>query len=352
MTIPEFFRELDYPFRSQSAAIALGMFFVFAFLISAAFSLVGLFALFSVWLAMILTVAFVRYLVLFADARARGTEVAPPGAEYFLLVGNLWTLFPAVIVLSAAFVADALAGAGYPVMAKVLLLLVALTFPASIGVLSITQSAPQSINPFAIAFFIRKVGTNYIYLLVAAIPPAVVIASRDELPLWLFLAAAIWSSAAFFSVIGGVVRSVGLMAEVSIEDAIEPTAEERAGDLDRERTQVLNHAYGFASRGNRAGALSHIREWIDREDPDPDAAEAWFFERMLTWDNSDAALVFARDWLGKLLVADDKVRAVKLMMRCQMIEERFRPLPDDLEAAIQAAEACRSEELVSVLKRV
>jgi hypothetical protein len=115
-----------------------------------------------------------------------------------------------------------------------------------------------------------------------------------------------------------------------------------------ERAAVLNHAYGLVSRGNRAGGLGHVRDWIDR-DPDPDAAWRWFFEQMLRWEVTDAALQFGQQYLGLLLRSGDQVAAVKLIARCRLENEAFRPLPDDRELARQAAEHCGNEELARTL---
>ena len=49
--------------------------------------------LLGIWLAIATIPAFLRYLTMIAEARAQGRDAAPPGIEYFSLVGNVWTLF-------------------------------------------------------------------------------------------------------------------------------------------------------------------------------------------------------------------------------------------------------------------
>ena len=132
------------------------------------------------------------------------------------------------------------------------------------------------------------------------------------------------------------------------EDPVQPDDKKVSNDISKERTSVLNHAYGFISRGNRAGGLKHIVTWLDK-DPEPDTAWAWFFEQMLQWEIQEPALVFAQQYLGRLLEAEDYVLAVKLMMRCRMINEAFKPLPDDRALALEAAEHCQNDELKKVL---
>jgi len=61
--------------------------------------------------------------------------------------------------------------------------------------------------------------------------------------------------------------------------------------------------------------------------------------------------LLAQQYLGRLLEAGEQVGAVKLMLRCRLIDETFRPLRADLPEAIAAAEACRNAELAAVLSR-
>jgi len=351
MTPTEFLGELSYPLRSSSVLIALTTFLLLASIVVITVFAVGVYALASVWLAVVLAVALLRYLMFIADARAHDHEVAPPGAEYFALVGNLWTLFPAFIVLSAAFLADELHDAGLRAAAAVFLVLVVTGFPAMIGVLAITHSPLQSVNPVAVVRYIGRLGPNYLYALIAAVPPAAVTLAYRELPAWLAMILGVYTAAAFFAVVGGLARTGSLVDEVGLDDPVEPDAATEAQALERKRTAALNHAYGFASRGNRTGGLDHIEQWI-ASDPDPDAARAWFFERMLAWEDPDHALLFARRWLTNLLAAGEQVRAVKVMLRCRIIEPRFRPEASDLDVAADAAENCDNPELAASLRRL
>lgn len=123
------------------------------------------------------------------------------------------------------------------------------------------------------------------------------------------------------------------------------------GDLEKARKNVLNHAYGFISRGNRDGGFKHIFEWIE-DDPDPAAAWAWFFARMSRWENQEPALFFAQHYVHDHLRHGEQVSAVKLIMRCRLVDERFRPSADDLPAAIAACESCNNPELAAILRGI
>lgn len=123
-----------------------------------------------------------------------------------------------------------------------------------------------------------------------------------------------------------------------------------AEELERDRKRALNHAYGFISRDNRAGGFDHVFDYIAR-DPLPADAWAWFFERMLGWENQQTALFFAQHYLHDLLQHGDQLQAVKVLLRCQLVDEQFRPMPDDRPAAIAAAEALSNPELAADLQR-
>ena len=156
---------------------------------------------------------------------------------------------------------------------------------------------------------------------------------------------------AFYAVTGAVIREKKLTEEVYIDDPVEPDVEAQIANLEKERIFNLNHAYGLVSRGNREGGLAHIYKWL-QTDPDPDKAWDWFFARMLAWEESRHALFYAQQYLSRLIAQNDRIRVCKLILRCRMVDETFRPLPEDLPAAREAAEQCGNRELVNTLKRL
>ena len=139
-------------------------------------------------------------------------------------------------------------------------------------------------------------------------------------------------------------------ADQAVPTDDEADDEQLQQELAQQRTRILNHAYGFASRDNRAGGLEHIYRWLDN-DPEPATAWPWFLDHMLRWENTDPALHYAQHYLKQLLVNGDRISAVKLMLRCQLIDPSFRPQADDLSLAIAAAEQCGNKELAGALNR-
>jgi hypothetical protein len=344
MNVKEYVKELAYPARSLGMMMALITFFLLLTLASTA-------RLLGIWLAVAVVPAFFRYLVMIAQARARGVDAEPPGAEFFTLVGNFWTLFPVLPAAAFGFGTYYLATTSTPAAVAAFGMATAAIVPAMMAVLVITQSPTQSLNPVALFTLIRETGNAYWYapftlLLVFFVP-----ALFGSLPNWLQNILWLYLVFAFYAVTGAITREKNLIDDVYIDDPLEPDVEKQIAGLDKARVDALSHAYGFVSRGNREGGLRHIFAWLEK-DPDPDAAWPWFFEGMLKWENNDGALYFAQRYISRLLVANDSMRVNKVILRCQMVNERFRPLADDIPAAIDAAERCGNQALAESLKRL
>ena len=343
MTPREFLDELTYPVSSGNALVALITFVLLISLASAA-------GMLGIWLAIAVIPAYLRYLTMIAEARARDRDASPPGIEYFTLVGNAWTLFPVIpVVLLGALVVETMQTFG-AAAALVVALLGAPILPAIIGVLVITHSPLQSVDPRAIVRFVRGSGASYAYAPLAAVLVVAVPMLLDFLPAWAQSLLEVYLLAAFFAVVGAVTRASGLIDDIDLPDSAEPDPDEALAAEAADRVRVLNHAYGFVSRGNRDGGLEHVYGSL-RDDPDPDEAWRWFFEQMLRWEDPYPGLLLAQQYLGRLLEAGDQVGAVKLMLRCRLMDETFRPLGADLPKAIAAAEACGNAELAVALSR-
>jgi hypothetical protein len=343
MTPREFLDELAYPVSSGSTLITIITFVLLIWLVGAA-------GIFGIWLAVAVVPAFLRYLTMVAEARAQGRDAEPPGIEYFTLVGNAWTLFPVI----PAFIMASLVGVAQEtwgsVPAMILAVAFSVPFPAFLAVLVITHSPLQSVDPRALYRFIRHCNKSYWYAPAAAILVIVLptlLASLPHLPLNFVK---VYLLVAFFGVTGAVTRGTKLFTEVELPEAAGVDEEKLRRGLARKRNQILDHAYGFVSRGNRDGGMAHIFRWLD-QDPEPDDAWPWYFEQMLRWENPYPGLLLAQQYVGRLLETGDQVGAVKLILRCRLMDEAFRPLGTDLPRAIAAAQACKNSELAEALSR-
>ena len=343
MSFSDYLRELAFPLESSATLIALTTFILLLALAWAA-------GLFGLWLLIVTIPAFLRYLTMVAEARAQGRDAAPPGIEFFSLVGNGWTLFSVVPVLVMAMVVRELGGAYGSFPALIVSFGFAALLPAIIGVLVITHSPLESLDPRAIDRFIHDCGESYWYAPTTAVLIVLVPELLFFLPGWGQIIVEVYLVTAFFAVIGAVTRNADLIEDVEIPDSAEPDAEKVLGAQEGDRIKALNHAYGFISRGNRDGGMRHIYDWLT-EDPDPGSAWPWFLEEMLRWEDNYPGLLLAQQYVGRLLEHGDKVSAVKLILRCRMLNERFRPLSADLDKAIEAAEFCQNLDLAKALSQ-
>lgn len=344
MTPTEIFEEIAYPLTN--AAVLMTMVLLYLILSFAAYGgVLGLLLLFLILPALF------RYLMVLLQWRADGREDPSLEVDHLSWFGNAWSIFPALLAVVITLGLYSISTKFGPAAAYVAAIAIIAVLPASLAVLAISRSPIASLNPAAIGTVIQRCGGEYwiapTYILIAGtiasflhhvIPYPLV---RGFVTFYLLFA--------LFALIGGIIRSENLMQEADIPDPVEPDADVADHALQKERRAVLDHAYGFISRGNRAGGFKHIEAWLQK-DPDPRSGWEWIFQQMLRWENKDPALRFAQSYLHQLLRDGDRVSATKVMLRCQLENERFVPLPDDMALAIEAAEASGNQELAGFLR--
>lgn len=292
-----------------------------------------------------------RYQMIILEAGAKGQVPAAFDAEFFNWTGSMWTLFPLPVVIGlfvlGHYAADCCGMAGaYAVVALASGLL-----PASFAVLAITHSPLQSLNPMAIGRLLKATGESFWVASVYLAVVCWVAVSAEQLPNLAGNFVQLFVLFSFSSVTGTLIEPFDLVDDVDIPDALEADDDELAEKLEVARTAVLAHAYGFVSRNNREGGLNHIVGWIEKE-TDVAAAWAWFFDRMLAWEQQQHALFFAQKYIHDALRHGEKIPAVKVILRCRLVDEQFHPFRDDLPAAVAAAESTGNIELAAVLKQV
>lgn len=352
MKLTEFAREVTLPATTPSVLFSLILFFIF-------FQIAFLGRLFGIVIALVLAAqlvvfvlpALLRTLMQILEARSKGKEPAPPVVEFLSWVGHAWALFPLVHVTAfgyAFYLAGGLAGGA---VAYGVAIVYALILPASLVVLAVTHSVLESLRFAAIIGLIRRCGFSYLtgpLFLMAATGIVIWLHGRFDSRL-LTEFAIFYLTFASFAVFGGVVRSLQLEHELEIPDPANFNEEIFAECQEALRVSTLNHAYGLVSRGNRARGLEHLYNSLD-DDPDSANSWAWYFGRMMDWENTAAALFFGQQYLHHLLHDRDNVAAVKIMLRCRLINEDFRPLADDTPLAIEAAEQCDNDELANLMR--
>jgi len=294
--------------------------------------------------------AIFRFQMTILEARARGVTPTTPGIEFFNWFGKAWTIFPFLLVVLITWVTVVIAQRFGTAFAILPVVLAGVFFPASIAVLAITHSPLQSLNPLALGRLWQQCrGTFWLASLFLIVAFWLAVES-EALPPMLANLAQLLLSFSFFSLVGALIAPYKLVEAIDLPAPMERDESEVAVELEESRTAALNHAYGFISRGNREGGFQHVFDTI-LGDPDPVGAWAWFFERMLKWENQATAMFFAQHYLHDQLRHGEQLPAVKLMMRCRLVDEYFRPLPDDVPAAIAACEAHDNGELADILRR-
>ncbi len=339
----EILRAAAMPLSNVGVLFALLMFWLLLCLAASA-------GMLGVWLAIVIVPALFRFFTNLVETVGRGLKVEPLGAEFFRWVGDWWSLFPALIVMLVAWASYTIhLSAGLTAM-NLFITAMGAVYPAMLAVLSVTHSPLQSINPVAILNMLRSIGPSYVIapLYLGAI--VYVGTLLQPLPFMLQLAAVLLLLSSLHAVIGSLVEPHGVFDDVYIPEPVERSAAEVSGDIEKSRIDVLTQAYGLINRGNREGGFKHLFEWIG-SDPEIPAAWAWYFSRMLEWENKQHGLFFAQHYVHDMLKHGEHVPALKVILRCRMIDETWKPLSADLPAAIQLAEAHGNIELAAVLKR-
>ena len=292
-----------------------------------------------------------RYQMIVLEATAKGEIPTAFDAEFFNWAGNMWTLFPLPIALVLVYLGN-LAFNSFGNTGLYLVLAFAGAFlPASFAVLAITHSPIQSLNPVAIWQLLRSAGESFWLASVYLFLISWVAIQAEQLPNLAGNFVQLFALFSFASLTGTLIEPFGLVDNVRIPDAIEPSEDQKLAGLEQERAGILSHAYGIISRGNRDSGFNHITSWIE-QDPDTVGAWAWFFDRMMRWERKEHALFFAQRYIHDMLRHAENIPALKVTMRCRLVNDQFHPLRDDLPAIIEVAQSTGNIELAAVLKRV
>ena len=326
-------RELGFPLREPVLLAGMATFYLLAQLAVAA-------GLFGLWLSVVVFPAMVRFLIGVCEARIHRQPIEAPGIDKFGWAAGAWS-FAALLWVLLAVGCVVAAGRSYGVQSAAIVGALALTvLPAPLAMLALSRSPLASINPVALTSLVRVCGWAYFWVPAVLIPLALLVylLLQAGTPRLFVDLMDIYIAFLLFTMTGAVVadsNAVDLSADPIPEEA-DPAGEQLK--LDRARADVLNHAYGLLSRGNREGGLRHIDAYLQKSDAVLVDAE-WFFENMLRWERSDPALFFAQSYLTLLLDRGESVKALKVLARCGLENESFRPAAQDRErlAALVAA---------------
>ena len=336
-------RAILYPITASAVLVPLLVFWL-AISFASWGGVLGLFLMFLILPAML------RFQMIVLEARARGVEPATPDHEFFNWFGNAWTLFPFPVTLFLTWAVIATLYKFGLAWAAVVVILASALLPASLGVLAITRSPLQSLNPVAIFRLLGRCGSTLWIATVFSFIACALSYLSQSLPLMLTNLVQMFLTFAFFSLTGSLIEPYDLFGEIDIPAPLEKTASDISSDIEKDRVAALAHAYGFISRNNREGGFKYVFSEIEK-DPDPVGAWAWYFDHMLGWEQQQHAMFFAQHYIHDMLAHGERIPALKVIMRCRLVDEQFKPQREDLPAAIQAAENSGNIELAAVLKR-
>ncbi|HEX7718876.1 MAG TPA: hypothetical protein VF389_03645 [Woeseiaceae bacterium] len=333
-------RELGFPVTDTVVLIAIVSFALLTTLAREA-------GIFGVWLGIILVPALYRYLLMLLEARALGITTPVAGIDVFNLVDNVWSLTPLVVLAVSIWGGYLLHHQVSPLAAWIFGVALFGVTPASLAILALTRSPFESLDPRAIARMIRACGPAYALVPAAMLLIGILVGllGLTGLPAVMLMAGSYYAMFLMFTLTGALLHARDIQFSLTIPDPLQPADETLRERRVADRKAVLTHAYGFISRDNRAGGMAHVRKALGEESYSDDAWR-WYFAEMLKWESKDAALMLGQDYLKQLLHEQRDVEAVKLMARCLLEDERFRPLPDDRDAARDVAKKLGRDDLV------
>lgn len=331
--------ELLYPVKDPAMLLALLVF-------SVLFTLAVFAGLLGLWLMTAIVPGFFQYLLVVVQARADNKEVPAVDVELFSFAQRLWSLFPMVLVTAAGLSIYYLASSGREALAVIALGLTFMLLPLSLAVLTITHSAFECLRPSRLWLVARNWGPHYGMVLVVSLAGGLLVylALYFELFVFFTILFTLYAFLLISSVGGHALALQEAEIEIAIPDPVLPGAEEMQKKENQVRTHALNHAYGMVSRGNCAGGVRHLLDYI-QDSPDPLDCSRWLFTQMLKWESPQAALQLGQHLISRLLAEHRDQEALKTIVRCRHAHPAFFLLEPDRASAARLAKQVYDPEL-------
>ncbi len=339
LTLRDALDELLYPLKDPAMLLAL---VVFALL----FTLAVFAGLLGLWLMTAIVPGFFQYLLVVMQARAENKEVPAADVELFSFAQRLWSLFPMVLLTVAGLSVYYLASSGRETLAVVALGLAFMLLPLSLAVLTITHSAIECLRPSRLWLVARNWGRHYLLVLGVSLAGILLVYLALHFDLFVFFTIlfTLYAFLLIASVGGHALAIQEAEIEISIPDPVLPGPQEIERKENQVRTHALNHAYGMVSRGNCAGGVRHLLEYI-QDSPDPLDCSRWLFTQMLNWESPQAALQIGQHLVSRLLAEQQDQEALKTIVRCRHANSDFTLLEPDCAPAARLAKQVYDPEL-------
>jgi len=184
--------------------------------------------------------------------------------------------------------------------------------PASAALVAVTRELAVAFNPLRLLAAAFGMGYRYVCCLLATVAIVVLIGiAQSRGGFWYF----VFPYALFLQayLIGSSVYARRIVLGVTTLRSPEARAERAHAEIVAVRRGILSHAYGFAARDNKAGALRHIEGYL-ASDEDSLEARLWFLNELTRWEDRAVARRF-----GEIVIAyceqhglDDEVARLRL----------------------------------------
>ncbi|MCH8895067.1 MAG: hypothetical protein IH927_02280 [Proteobacteria bacterium] len=295
---------------------------------------------------------FAKYLFVILSFAALGRPDVPVLSEELINPAQARPLFILflILVFGAAYWSAARIGEGAE---NAVILSAIFLLPAMISVVVISDNPFRSLNPLNLFRLILSLRLDYAGVAIAlGLLPVLfpgLLALHLPTPVVIFVLL-YWLLIVFRFLGHGLYLN---RAELGIQVINAP--EIAAAKADRVAATAhkacLDEVHLYSSAGRYDQAYKTVCQHI-KEQADTDAAEAWFLERLLAWENTRVGVRLARGAVSRLLAANDTAAAWRWGERCLRIDPGFsvKSSGEALALAIYAKQAGRKKLAYAVLQ--
>lgn len=295
---------------------------------------------------------FAKYLFVILSFAALGRPDVPVLSEELINPAQARPLFILflILVFGAAYWSAARIGEGAE---NAVILSAIFLLPAMISVVVVSDNPFRSLNPLNLFRLILSLRLDYAGVAIAfGLLPVVfpgLLALHLPTPVVIFVSL-YWLLIVFRFLGHGLYLN---RAELGLQVINAP--EIAAAKADRVAATAhkacLDEVHLYSSAGRYDQAYKTVCQHL-KEQADTDAAEAWFLERLLVWENTRVGVRLARGAVSRLLAANDTAAAWRWGERCLRIAPGFsvKSSGEALALAIYAKQAGRKKLAYAVLQ--
>jgi hypothetical protein len=235
------------------------------------------------------------------------------------------------------------------------LLVVLLSFPASVATMGMTRNIAVAVNPLSIASVIRVMGQRY-FLLLALCALIVLLAGfassqldRGFLAPFVAEVVSVWGFLALFALVGSAIRAHS--ADFGFLGIDELREQRVVDDLHADWQRELDRAYASIRSGFLTEGYGTIKQLVAREGESLDVYQ-WVFNKMLDWEKPQHAVELAQPFLVALMKERRYAAALTLLEQCRRLSPSFAPPPDTLASLSSYARTIGRPRLADELAAV